>query len=225
MDKKTDAPKGSALNAKKPAAPASSHAFVDETDAMHDEALAEIRARGEDPTQILSAMASMKAKLRERYLAPAPAAIPDDALVMPNFNDDPSAWGMGDVIFFEESVAAGISTPGGDSLGRPTEISDLMKGFDPSGKLLFTITCFPAASTHLDHGDQALVDPNAKLRDGNLVLAEWAGHGQAVLRVRMGEAGESIFDSDIPGIPPINASQASGLRIHGRILWRSHPIR
>lgn len=224
MDKKTDAPKGSARNAKKPAAPASRHAFVDETDAMHDAALAEIKARGEDPKKILSAMASMKAKLRDQYLRPEPA-IPADAIVLPDFNDDPSAWGMGQVIFFEESVAAGIPTPGGDCIGRPTEISDLMKGFDPSGKLLFTITCFPAASTDLEYGDKALVDPDAKLRNGNLALGELAGHGQVVLRVRMGEDGKPVFESDSPGAEPIKDCEASGLRIHGRILWSSHPIR
>lgn len=224
MDKKNDAPKGNARNAKKPAAPACRHAFVDETEAMHAAALAEIKARGEDPKKILRDMASMKAKLRDQHLRPE-RDIPADAIILPDFNDDPSAWDMGDVIYFDEPVAAGIPTPGGDCIGRPVEISDLMKGFDPSGKLLFTITCFPAASTELEYGDKALVDPDAQLRNENLVLGELAGHGQVVLRVRMGEDGEPVFESDSPGSEPIKDCEASGLRIHGRILWRSHPIR
>lgn len=217
MDKnKNAAPKGRAKGAKA--------AFIGETDAMHEAALAEIKARGEDPKKILSDMASMKARLRDQYLRPE-AAISDDLIVMPDFAEDPDAWGLGEVIFFEESVAAGIPTPNAGSPGRPLELSDVMKGIDPSGKLLFKISCFPAALTELEHGDKVLVDPKAKPRDGDLVLAELAGRGQLVLRVRVTEASESILDADLPDIASFKASEISGLRIHGRILWSWHPIR
>lgn len=225
MDKKTDAPNESGRNAKKPGAPPSRHAFVDETDEMHQKALAEIKARGEDPKQILSAMASMKAKLRDQYQRPEPDFASEEPTVMPDFNDDPAEWDIGDMIFFEESVAAGIPTPGSDSAGRPAEMSDLMKGFNPTGKLLFKIACFPPASSYLEHGDKVLVDPDAKLRDGHFVLADLAGHGQVVLRVRTCEAGESVYESDNPDMEPIKDAGASDLRVHGKIIWRWHPIR
>ena len=53
MDKKNNAPRKSARNARKAEPPASRQAFINETDAMHAEALAQIKARGENPQQIL----------------------------------------------------------------------------------------------------------------------------------------------------------------------------
>jgi len=214
---KNAAPKGRAKGAKA--------AFADETDAMHDAALAEIKARGEDPKRILSDMAAMKARLRDQFLRPD-SAISDDLIPMPDFDEDPDPWGLGRVIFFEDLVAAGIPTPSSSNpIGRPLEMGDVMKGINPAGKLLFKISSFPAASTELFNGDRVLVDPKAKLRDGNLVLAELPGRGQLVLRVRVGETAETIFDADLPDLGPIKASEAPGLRIHGRILWSWHSIR
>jgi len=214
---KNAAPKGRAKGAKA--------AFVDEADAMHEAAMAEIKARGEDPKKILSDMAAMKARLRDRFLRPDPA-ISDDLIPMPDFDESPDPWGLGRVIFFEDLVAAGIPTPStSNPIGRPLEMGDVMKGINPAGKLLFKISSFPAASTELFNGDKVLVDPKAKLRDGNLVLAELPGRGQLVLRVRAGETAETIFDAGLPDLAPIKASEAPGLRIHGRILWSWHPIR
>lgn len=220
MDQKNDAPKGSSRNAKNLLKPAGQPAFVNETDAMHQQALAEIKARGEDPEQILREMDSMTARLREKHLRPKTPPAPDELIVVPNFNDDAIEWSMGGSIFFDESVAAGIPTHGGESYGRRTEMSDVMPGINTAGKLHFKITCVPPSSIDIKHGDEVLVDPEAELRDGYWVLAELKGHDQVVLRMRIDEAGAAIFESGSSDIKPIKASEAWGLRIHGKIIWR-----
>jgi len=224
VNNKNDAPKGSGKDATAAGRPAARHAFFNETDEMHDAALAEIKARGEDPQQILSDMNAMTAKLREQYLHPDPPATEEDA-VSELGNDDSSEWTIGNAIYFEESVAAGFPTPGQPSDGRPAEFADLMQGINPAGKLLIKVSGSSMNGTSIEHGDTVLVDPKAEIRDGDLVLANLAGHGQVVKRLRITATGEAILESENPEFKPIRVAVASDLRIHGKVVWRCGPLR
>jgi SOS-response transcriptional repressor LexA len=225
VDKKKDTPKRSAPTSKAASRPATRQAFVDETDAMHDEALAEIKARGEDPQKILRDLDSMKAKLREQYLRPDKPNAVDPEGCLPDTNVDASAWTIDSAVYFEESVAAGFPSPCEAIQGRPAELSDLMQGINPAGMLLIKVSGTSMTGTSIEHGDTVLVDLKAVIRDGDLVLANLAGHGQVVKRLRISATGEAILESESPDFKPIVIADAADLRIHGKVVWRCGPLR
>lgn len=225
MDKKNDAPKGRGKDAKAASRPDERHAFFNETDEMHASALAEIKARGEDPQQILRDMDAMTAKLREQYLRPAQPNAADAEFSVAKMDEDASAWTIGSAIYFEESVAEGFPSPGQATQGRPAEFADLMQGINPAGKLLIKVSGASMNGTSIEHGDTVLVDPKAEIRDGDLVLANLAGHGQVVKRLRITETGEAILESENPDFKPIWVAVAADLRIHGKVVWRGGPLR
>ena len=224
MKKKNDAPKGSGKDATAAGRPATRHAFFNETDEMHQKALEEIKARGEDPQQILRDMDAMTAKLREQYLRPD-HPLTEDAAASVLDHDDSSEWTIGNAIYFEESVAAGFPSPGQPTEGRPAEFADLMQGINPAGKLLIKVSGSSMNGTSIEHGDTVLVDPKAEIRDGDLVLANLAGHGQVVKRLRITATGEAILESENPDFKPIRVAVASDLRIHGKVVWRCGQLR
>lgn len=183
----------------------------------------EIAARGENPENILRAFDLMDARLRAKHLprrlasiAPEPEGCAPIAM---------SARGIGNAIYFEELVAAGTPTPGGGAEGRPATVSDVMQGIDPNGKMFIKISGSSMTGTSIEDGDIALVDPKAEIRDGDLVLANLAGRGQVVKRLRLAEDGSILLESENPDFAPIKVNEPADLRIHGKVLWRGGPVR
>lgn len=192
------------------------------TEDMHRRALAEIRARGESPEQILRAFDMMDARLREKHLPlpiakkPAPACIEEDS---------PSPhWEIGDALYFEELVSAGAPTPGQANEGRRATSFDVMQGINTDGKIYVKISGSSMSGASIENGDIVLVDPKADPRDGDLVLAELAGHGQMVKRLRFDKSGVATLESENPDFGPIKVAIPSDLHIHGKVLWRCGPV-
>ncbi len=189
-----------------------------ETEEMHQTALADIRARGQKPEIILRAFDLMDKRLREKHgLAPKAEPLATD--------EDQSPWSISHATYFEESVAAGFPTPGQESDGREAELGDLMQGVNPKGKLLVKVSGTSMTGTSIQHGDTVLVDPKAEIRDGDLVLANVAGHGQLVKRLRISADGEATLESENPDFKPIKVKESADLRIHGKVVWRCGPLR
>lgn len=186
-------------------------------------ALDEIAARGESPENILRAFDLMDARLRAKHLPCRIASVaPEPERYTPI--DAMSACGIGNAIYFEELVAAGTPTPGGCAEGRPATVSDVMQGIDPNGKMFIKISGCSMTGTSIEDGDIALVDPKAEIRDGDLVLANLAGHGQVVKRLRLAGDGSILLESENPNFAPIKVNEPADLRIHGKVLWRGGPV-
>jgi hypothetical protein len=203
----------------------SRHAFSGETDEMHRDALSQIIARGEDPTRILEDFKTMNDVLRARFLPSGDSAAHRDVIAVCPSVDAPVNWSISGAIYFDESVAAGIPTPGQPTQGRPAELADLMQGIDPAGKLLVKVSGHSMEGSSIEHGDTVLVDPKAEIRDGDLILANLAGHGQVVKRLRVAEDGTAFLESENPDFKPIPVAEAADLRIHGKVVWRCGPLR
>lgn len=186
-----------------------------ETGAMHAQALKEIKARGESPASILRAFDEMDARLRAKHLPSAPPAEPEPPCV---WTSDESARGIERAIYFEELVAAGAPTPGQASEGRAATMADLTGGVSLVGKLLVRVSGNSMAGT-LPDGCIVAVDPKAKAKDGDIVVAHVAGHGQVVKRLRIDHMRQPTLESDNPAFRPIAINDASDLRIHGKVVW------
>ena len=100
-----------------------------------------------------------------------------------------------------------------------------MQGINPAGKMFVKISGTSMTGTSIEHGDTVLVDPKAEIYDGDLVLANLAGHGQVVKRLRVAENGEATLESENPSFKPIKILEAADLRIHGKVVWRCGPLR
>ena len=193
-----------------------------ETEAMHRLALEEIRARGENPEQILRAFDLMDARLREKHL---PKPIPTNATPVGLEVGSPSPhWEIGDALYFEELVSAGSPTPGQANEGRRATRFDVMQGINTDGKIYVKISGSSMSGASIENGDIVLVDPNVDPRDGDLVLANLAGHGQMVKRLRLDKSGAATLESENPDFGPIKVAVPSDLHIHGKVLWRCGPV-
>ena len=127
-------------------------------------------------------------------------------------------------IRFEEAVAAGTPVPT-EATGRPARLADLLHGIDPEGKLLVNVSGSSMTGIHLQDGDIVLVDPRAEIRDGDLVVAYIAEHGQVVKRLRVAPGGDATLESENPDFAPIKIADSADLRIHGKVVWRSGLLR
>jgi SOS-response transcriptional repressor LexA len=58
-----------------------------------------------------------------------------------------------------------------------------------------------------------------------LVLANVAGHGQLVKRLRISADGEATLESENPDFKPIKVKESADLRIHGKVIWRCGLLR
>ncbi len=188
--------------------------FLNPTKDMHAVALAEIRSRGEDPKEILQGFDLIEQRLREQCSQPEPAKR-DTALA------EHGDWieFIGNARYFDESVAAGVPTPGQLDESRPFEFSDLFQGIDPRGKLFFKISGHSMTGSSIKHHDLAMVDPKVEIRDGDLILANVAGLGQVVKRLRIVDGVAAALDSENPEFKPIPINDPADLRIHGKVVW------
>ena len=126
---------------------------------------------------------------------------------------------IGNARYFDESVAAGVPTPGQLDESRPFEFSDLFQGIDPRGKLFFKISGHSMTGSSIKHHDLAMVDPKVEIRDGDLILANVAGLGQVVKRLRIVDGVAAALDSENPEFKPIPINDPADLRIHGKVVW------
>ncbi len=188
------------------------------TESDCQQALEEIKARGESPEKILRAFDLMDQKLRAKHLTPMAGSAVEDA-------DALSAWPIGDALYFEESVAAGAPTIGQGSAGRRATLSDLLQSIDPRGKLLVRISGPSMSDASIQHGDTVLVDPQAEIRDGDLALVNFAGGEQAIKRARVAAGGAITLESDEPDREPIKMAEPTNPRICGKVVWRCGPLR
>lgn len=187
------------------------------------QALDEIMARGEDPKQILNSFDAMLGALRAKHLPPSVLLTDKAAKIEIEPLDE--TWDIGEAIYFDEAVAAGIPTPAQGADGRRAVLSDLFHGVKLRGKLFAKVSGTSMTGTSIESGDTVLVDPKAQIHDGDLVLANIAGLGQVVKRLRISENGKTSLESENPDFKPIEISEAADLRIHGKVIWRCGPLR
>lgn len=195
-------------------------ALFDESsiDANHRQALAEMEARGESPKEVLRKFDSMDRMLRAKHGLPAARteASPSDhspRAIM--------AQSLVDVRYFGDTVSAGTPIPNDAPEGRPAELSDVFGAINLKGKIVARVSGWSMRDSSIMDGDLVMVDPKAEIKDGDIVLANVAGHGQVVKRLRLPQDGNAILESANPDFKPIIITDPGDLRIHGKVLWRA----
>ena len=216
VDGKIRNPGGRRRAAKPSPTPETLNPLLAPTASLHARQLAEIEARGEDPRQILRGFDRMVDSLRAKHSVPPAKPL---GVVIAGLDGD-STWSMSGATRYEEAVAAGTPVPTEATTGRAANLSDLLHGIDPEGKLLVNVSGSSMTGVHLQDGDTVMVDPSAEPRDGDLVLAHVFGLGQVVKRLRISPEGEATLESENAEFKPIKVSEASDLRIHGKVVWR-----
>ena len=187
--------------------------------ALHQQALMEIKDRGETSTELLDSFATMMARLRAKVDAEGHVdAVTTDLAYAQRKR---SSEALAEALFFDEAVAAGTPTPGDTVDGRPAAMSDVFGPIGLAGKIFARVSGWSMIDSSIKDGDIVLVDPHAEIRDGDIVLASVSGLGQVVKRLRLTNGETAILESANPDFKPIVITDPESLCIHGKVLWRA----
>ena len=186
--------------------PSNLHAMLDMTP---QEVEADIRARGKDPQAIL-------ARFDEMLLAFPVQLFPfamdnSDMIDVPEIND-----GLESLRIYEDSVAAGIPMGNsGDVPRRWTNRTDLFGHQDYPHTFFAKVSGWSMKGDRIIDGDAVLVDSKATPKDGDIVLANIAGQGQVVKRLRIIDGEQMILESANSDFKPIVINDPAQVVIHG----------
>lgn len=186
--------------------PSNLHAMLDMT---AQEVEADIRARGKDPKAILARFDEMLLAFPVQH---QPFATDNsDMIDVPEISD-----GLESLRIYEDSVAAGI--PMGNSSDAPrrwTSRTDLFGHQDYPNTFFAKVSGWSMKGDRIIDGDAVLVDSKAIPKDGDVVLANIAGQGQVVKRLRIIDGEQMILESANSDFKPIVIDDPAQVVIHG----------
>lgn len=189
--------------------PSNLHAMLDITP---QEVEADILSRGKDPRAILASFNEMLLAFPVQ-LQPF-ATDNSDIIGVPEIED-----GLESLRIYEDRVAAGI--PIGNSRDVPrrwANRSDLFGHQDYQHTFLAKVSGWSMEGDSIIDGDAVLVDARATPKDGDIVLADIAGHGQVVVkRLRIIDDETMILESANPDFKPIVIDDPAQVVIQGVI--------
>ena len=186
--------------------PSNLHAMLDMT---AQEVEADIRARGKDPKAILARFNEMLLTVPVQHQSFATDN--SDMIDVPEIND-----GLESLRIYEDSVAAGI--PMGNSSDVPrrwTNRTDLFGHQDYQHSFFAKVSGWSMKGDRIIDGDTVLVDARAKPKDGDIVLANIAGAGQVVKRLRIIDGEQMILESANADFKPIVIDDPAQVAIQG----------
>ncbi|WP_197047029.1 LexA family transcriptional regulator [Paucibacter sp. KBW04] len=133
--------------------------------------------------------------------------------------------GLESLRFYEDTVAAGFpSGDGGDVPYRKARASDFFGHQDVSSMFVATVSGWSMKEDHIKDGDVVLVDPKAKPKDGDIVLACISGEGQMVKRLRIIDRDHLVLESANPTFKSIVINDPERLSIRGVVKGRAGKI-
>lgn len=197
--------------------PTKSHRLLGMT---HDELLADMACRGQTKQGALAIFGRIEQALRapSNPLASALGSAPKPDLVAGRLA--PSV--MPALPFYDERVSAGRGEHAdGAAQFRPASLSDLFGKQDWGALVVARVSGSSMIGERIQDGDAVLVDTRRQARDGDIVLAHLAGHGQMVKRLRREGALRVVLDSANPAFGPIEIDDPGTLTIHGVVVARS----
>lgn len=201
--------------------PTESHRAIGMT---HEELLADMAKRGQTTADALAIFETIGRKLRGVDSAsPAPAVAaaraPADLLSIGGHEDREILAGLA---FYDESVSAGYGAHAGDeALSRPPAMSDLFGKQDWPSVMVVRVSGSSMLGDQIKDGDAVFVDRRRKPKDGDIILAHVAGHGQLVKRLRLVGPHKMVLQSANSEFEAIVVDDPADIRIHGVVVARS----
>ena len=176
-------------------------------DALHLQALSDIKARGEDPEELLAEFDRSLMRLAAAHL-PARRAV----------------GALSDARFLDLIAPPPADEIGAKPLGRPAELGDVFGSIGLDGKIIARVSGWTTLGDGMRDGDTILVDPSAQIGDGDIALACINGHGLVVKRLRIVRGECASLESADFNKAPIAVDGRSGLRVYGKVVWRGGEI-
>lgn len=188
----------------------------------HEELLADMAERGQTKADALAIFDNIGRELRSQLPAapaPASASAPVDILRIGESGDRDI---LASLAFYDEAVSAGRGAHAGDDAqSRPPAMADLFGKQDWDSLIVVRVSGSSMLGDQIKDGDAVFVDQHRKPKDGDIVLAYVAGHGQLVKRLRLVGPSRMVLQSANADFNPIVVDDPADIRIHGVVVARS----
>jgi DNA polymerase V len=169
---------------------------------------AEVIAQGLDPEDEVEGMRAMARNLR----ATIPRAAPQphlSELVHKRF------------AFFEETVAAGVAAPASFEGDHEASLATVLDQANPKSCIWVRVQGQSMKDASIADRDVVLVDTKRLPKDGDIVVAHVAPHGQVVKRLRLLGDGTALLCSENEAYAPIVIKNPELLEIRGVVIARA----
>lgn len=177
-----------------------------------DEIRAELIAQGLDPEEEAQALRSMAKNLRT---ALPPTATPHAHL---------AALSHKRFALFEETVAAGVAAPASFEADHQASLASVLAAANPMSCIWVRVQGDSMKDAGICDGDVVLVDTKRQAKDGDIVVAHVAPHGQVIKRLKLAQSKAVELHSENSAYTPIVIKNPELLEVRGVVIARAGSV-
>lgn len=178
----------------------------------NEEIRAELLAQGLDPEEEAQALRSMARNMR--------AALPSAATPHAHLAE----LSHKRFALFEETVAAGVAAPASFEADHQASLASVLAAANPMSCIWVRVQGDSMKDAGICDGDVVLVDTKRQAKDGDIVVAHVAPHGQVIKRLKLTHGTAAELHSENQAYAPIVIKNPELLEVRGVVIARAGSV-